>query len=81
MKDILLHTPEGTGYLRSRGVPERQSLEKMLAQVLSMYGYQRIQTPAFEFLIYLTGIEGTVKSREMYKFFDREGNTLVLRQI
>lgn len=79
MKDILLHTPEGVRDIYGAECARKTELEKMLARVLSMYGYQRIQTPAFEFFDIFNGDRGTVKSREMYKFFDREGNTLVLR--
>ena len=42
-------------------------------------GYQGIETPTFEFFDVFSREVGTVSSRELYKFFDKEGNTLVLR--
>ena len=44
----------------------------------TIYGYRFIEIPTFEF--FDTGQEvGTTPSKDLYKFFDREGNTLVLR--
>ena len=43
------------------------------------YGYHPIQTPTFEFFDIFGKEIGTTPSKELYKFFDREGNTLVLR--
>ena len=44
-----------------------------------MYGYHDIQTPTFEYFDVFRKEIGTIPSRELYKFFDKEGNTLVLR--
>lgn len=79
MRDILLHTPEGVRDIYGLECACKVKLQRMLSQVFSKYGYRRIETPAFEFFDIFNGDRGTVKSREMYKFFDREGNTLVLR--
>ena len=79
MRDILLHTPEGVRDIYGIECARKVRLQDMLSQVFGQYGYHRIQTPAFEFFDIFNGERGTVKSREMYKFFDREGNTLVLR--
>ena len=46
---------------------------------LKGYGYHPIQTPTFEFFDIFGKEIGTTPSKELYKFFDREGNTLVLR--
>ena len=43
------------------------------------YGYHDIETPTFEFFDVFSKEIGTTPSKELYKFFDREGNTLVLR--
>ena len=47
--------------------------------MLHLYGYQDIQTPTFEYFDVFRKEIGTIPSRELYKFFDKEGNTLVLR--
>lgn len=44
-----------------------------------LFGYQDIETPTFEFFDVFGREVGTTPSRELYKFFDRDGNTLVLR--
>ena len=42
-------------------------------------GFEDIETPTFEYFEVFSKEVGTIPSRELYKFFDREGNTLVLR--
>lgn len=46
---------------------------------IQLYGYENIQTPTFEFFDVFSEEIGTTSSRELYKFFDKDGNTLVLR--
>ena len=43
------------------------------------YGYASIETPTFEYFDVFSREVGTTPSKDLYKFFDREGNTLVLR--
>ena len=52
---------------------------KNLCRILKNYGYHAIQTPTFEYFDVFGKEVGTIPSKELYKFFDREGNTLVLR--
>ena len=47
--------------------------------VLTGYGYHPIETPSFEYFDIFGQEVGTTPSKDLYKFFDREGNTLVLR--
>lgn len=54
-------------------------LQDHLRSTLKNYGYHFIETPTFEFFDIFGKEIGTIPSRELYKFFDREGNTLVLR--
>jgi len=54
-------------------------LQSDLLGILKGYGYHPIQTPTFEFFDIFGKEIGTTPSKELYKFFDREGNTLVLR--
>ena len=60
----LLHTPEGVRDIYNVECGKKLALESRLKKVFHMYGYHDIQT---------------IPSRELYKFFDKEGNTLVLR--
>ena len=54
-------------------------MEKRIHHILELYGYQDIETPTFEFFDIFNSDTGTVSSVEMFKFFDRNNNTLVLR--
>ena len=79
MKDILLHTPEGVRDIYNYECAAKLSLQNKLHKVLKSYGYVDIQTPTFEFFDIFSEERGTVSSKDMYKFVDRDGNTLVLR--
>ncbi|MDF2541136.1 MAG: hypothetical protein K0S47_854 [Herbinix sp.] len=79
MKEKLLHTPEGVRDIYNSECATKLMLQNKLHHVLEHYGYQDIQTPSFEFFDIFNQERGTVASKDMYKFFDREGNTLVLR--
>lgn len=75
----LLHTPEGVRDIYNEECERKLALQDKLHRVLKSYGYRDIETPTFEFFDVFSRDVGTIPSRELYKFFDREGNTLVLR--
>lgn len=79
MERKLLHTPEGVRDIYNRECASKLTLQSNIHQVLALYGYHDIQTPTFEFFDIFNKERGSVSSTDMYKFFDREGNTLVLR--
>ncbi len=79
MKQQLLHTPEGVRDIYNGECEKKLYLEGKLHGILESYGYHPIQTPSFEFFDIFGKEVGTTKSKDLYKFFDREGNTLVLR--
>lgn len=79
MKQQILHTPEGVRDIYSIEYRKKQDLESKLQNVFHLYGYQDVQTPMFEYFDVFGKEIGTIPSKELYKFFDREGNTLVLR--
>ena len=54
-------------------------MQKKLNTVLHLYGYQDIQTPTFEYFDVFRKEIGSTSIRDLYKFFDREGNILALR--
>lgn len=74
-----LHTPEGVRDIYSSECRVKMTVQDRLHQVLHLYGYQDIQTPTFEYFDVFRKEIGTISSRELYKFFDREGDTLALR--
>ena len=79
MKNQLLHTPEGVRDIYNEECEKKLELQDRLHKALKRHGYHSIQTPTFEFFDIFGKEVGTIPSNELYKFFDREGNTLVLR--
>lgn len=79
MSQRLLHTPEGVRDLYGKEYAEKLYVENRLRESIHLYGYEDIQTPTFEFFDIFSREIGTTPSKELYKFFDKEGNTLVLR--
>ena len=79
MKNQLLHTPEGVRDIYNEECEKKLELQDWLHKALKRHGYHSIQTPTFEFFDIFGKEVGTIPSNELYKFFDREGNTLVLR--
>lgn len=75
----LLHTPEGVRDIYGAESRQKELLRTRIAHCMHTYGFQDIQTPSFEFFDIFNKERGTVPSKDMYKFFDRDGNTLVLR--
>lgn len=79
MTKVLLHTPEGVRDVYGKECAKKLALENNINEVFGLYGYHNIQTPTFEFFDIFSKERGSVPSKDLYKFFDREGNTLVLR--
>lgn len=77
--DKLLHTPEGVRDIYDNECRKKLKVLQKMHHVLSLYSYNDIETPTFEFFDIFNQDKGSATSNEMYKFFDRENNTLVLR--
>ena len=60
-------------------VLRRRFLENKISQIFSQWGYREIIIPTFEFYEILSQGSGLIMKKEMIKFFDREGNIVVLR--
>lgn len=75
----LVHTPEGVRDIYGEEYARKLSVQELIRRHLGLYGYEDIQTPTFEYFDVFSSKIGTTPSRELYKFFDKEGNTLVLR--
>ena len=75
----IFHTPEGVRDIYSSECTRKRTIQEKLHHVFHRYGYEDIETPTFEYFEVFSKEVGTIPSRELYKFFDREGNTLVLR--
>ncbi|MBP1586692.1 MAG: ATP phosphoribosyltransferase regulatory subunit [Lachnospiraceae bacterium] len=78
-RNNLLHTPEGVRDIYGREYENIKYVRKTIGDVISSYGYTDIQTPSFEYFDVFSKEVGTIPSRELYKFFDKENETLALR--
>jgi ATP phosphoribosyltransferase regulatory subunit len=79
MKNLTLHTPEGVRDIYNSEYEQRLDVLYNLRKCFKESGYSPISTPTFEYLETFSREVGSCKSNEMFKFFDRDGNTLVLR--
>lgn len=79
MSKELVHTPEGVRDIYGDEKEKKTVVERLLLDKIRGFGYRDIQTPTFEFFDVFSKEVGTTPSKELYKFFDKEGNTLVLR--
>ena len=75
----LLHTPEGVRDLYNEECAKKETVSAKIGAVFHRFGYRSIQTPSYEFFDIFNKDRGSVASNQMFKFFDRDGNTLVLR--
>lgn len=75
----LVHTPEGVRDIYGKEYASKLHIQNKVHEKLRSFGYQDIQTPTFEFFDVFSSEIGTTTSKELYKFFDKDGNTLALR--
>ena len=78
-KNNLLHTPDGVRDIYGKEYAGIKFVRKTISDVISSYGYSDIQTPSFEYFDVFSKEVGTIPSRELYKFFDKDNETLALR--
>lgn len=79
MEQKLLRTPEGVRDIYGEELIRKEAYEQAIKNVMREYGYLRINTPSFEYFDNFSEERGTVPSKDMYKFSDREGEICVLR--
>ncbi|MCR5755595.1 MAG: ATP phosphoribosyltransferase regulatory subunit [Acetatifactor sp.] len=79
MSKKLLHTPEGVRDIYGLEYTKKLNIEQKLHEIIHLYGFEDIQTPTFEYFDVFSKEIGTIPSKDLYKFFDKDGNTLVLR--
>lgn len=75
----LVHTPEGVRDIYGNECEKKFQVQEKIRNICNQYGFHDIQTPSFEFFDVFGKERGTATTQEMYKFFDRDNNTLVLR--
>jgi histidyl-tRNA synthetase len=77
----LYQAPRGTQDILPEEQPWWRYVEKTIADITGLYGYQRIETPMFEDkeVFLRTGEFTDIVQKEMYIFDDRGGNSLALK--
>lgn len=75
----LVHTPDGVRDIYGDEEQRKLYIEDQIQKIIYSYGYSDIQTPTFEYFDVFSKEIGTTPSKELYKFFDKEGDTLTLR--
>jgi len=78
----LYQAPRGTSDILPEEQPYWRYIEREVANVCQLYGYERIDVPAFEDTQLFTrsvGEETDIVKKEMYTFEDRGGNMVTLR--
>lgn len=79
MNNRLIRTPEGIRDIYGNEYLRKNKIEEQIMDMALRYGYQGISTPTFEYFDVFSKEVGTTPSKELFKFFDKENNTLVLR--
>ncbi|MBO5610789.1 MAG: ATP phosphoribosyltransferase regulatory subunit [Eubacterium sp.] len=79
MRENLLSTPEGVRDIYGLECERKHLIINKIEDVMHLYGNKDIETPTFEYFGIFNADKGSAPSNEMYKFFDRDNNTLVLR--
>lgn len=79
MNKVLLHTPDGVRDIYGSECSDRLLVKEKIHQKMKNFGYEDIDTPTFEFFDVFAEEINASDARDLYKFFDKEGNTLVLR--
>ncbi len=74
-----LLTPEGVRDIYGEECEKRVTVQENIHSIMKSYGFKDIQTPGYEFFDIFSQKRGTASAGEMFKFFDRNNNTLVLR--
>ena len=75
----LLHTPEGVRDIYNGEYEQKLLIESKVHEVFVKEGYRDIQTPTFEYYDLFDSNIGTTPGKDLYRFTDRDGETVVLR--
>ncbi|MDR1644076.1 MAG: ATP phosphoribosyltransferase regulatory subunit [Clostridiales bacterium] len=78
MNDKKLHTPGGFKDLLPEELVFKQTLAKNIEEVFRLSGYLPVESPMLEYVDVFEG-KGSTSPKHMYRFIDRDGDTLTLR--
>ena len=74
-----MRRPRGTRDLFGEELVRARYVTKVMSEVFKRYGYEEVETPAFEPLELFTKKTGTTVVKQMYTFQDKSGRWLALR--
>ena len=75
----LLHTPDGVRDIYDKDYLLKFKTENMISEVFHEAGYKDIKTPTLEYYDVFGDEVGTTPRNNLFKFDDRNGDTVVLR--
>ncbi len=76
MRDKQLHTPEGVRDIHCNEALKKHEIQRRIMAVFHHYGFLDVQTPTFEYIDVFSHDSGTIDIKNMYKFFDSDGNRI-----
>ena len=79
MNRRLLHTPEGVRDIYGAECSDRSWVKNKICNKMKLFGFEEIDTPTFEFFDVFAEEMSSNSEKELYKFFDQDGMTMVLR--
>ncbi len=79
MNKKILHTPEGVRDIYDDEIEKRDIIISKAKNLIKSYGYDNISTPTFEYMDVFCKDFSPEYANKLYKFFDKDGKTLVLR--
>ncbi len=75
----LLHTPDGVRDFYGTELDAKNYIMDCFEKNIKLFGYDEIQTPTLEFIKVFSEDKGSLYDNKMFKFIDRDGETIVLR--
>ena len=78
MRENKLHTPDGFKDFLPEEMFFKTETERRIEAVFNSFGYCAVKSPTLEYMEVFEG-KGSMKLKQMYKYVDHDGETLVLR--
>lgn len=79
MQELLLRIPYGTRDFLPEEAARKRDIEAALAKTFASWGYAEVVTPTIEYLSTLTMGNGEAVEPNMFKFFDKNNQTVAMR--
>ena len=77
--DFVFGIPYGTRDFLPQEATEKRNVENSLMRIFRQWGYDEVVTPVIEYLTTMTVGNGRYLEPHMFKFFDKNNETLALQ--